>query len=267
MTGFADASAVRGIGEGRYAAELDLGFTPEISGIVHGGYLLATALRAVLDASPHPDPVATSAHFLRPGAPGPAEIRLEPLRAGRTVSVTRATVVQEGRAILSAQVSTADLGREAGSLWSADPPSMPPVEACVALDPAHPLGPGRRFLSRLDLRLDTGTTGWLDGAPHGVPELRGYFRLPESDRPDACVLALAVDAKPLAPVAVGLLEPASTVELTLHVRGRAAAGWLRLHARTRLIGDDWFDEEVDVWDSAGALVAQSRQLVRRGGRG
>ena len=30
------------------------------------------------------------------------------------------------------------------------------------------------------------------------------------------------------------------------------------------VHDGWFDEEVEVWDSAGRLVAQSRQLARAG---
>ncbi|NED57178.1 thioesterase family protein, partial [Micromonospora aurantiaca] len=30
----------------------------------------------------------------------------------------------------------------------------------------------------------------------------------------------------------------------------------------RLLADGWFDEEVEVWDTAGRLVAQSRQIAR-----
>lgn len=265
MTSFADATAVHRVGDGRYAVELDLGYTPEITGIVHGGYLLATVLRAVLDASPHPDPVATSAHFLRPGAPGPAEVRLEPLKQGRTVAVTRASVVQGGKTVLSAHVTTATLGEDDRPLWASEPPPMPPIEKCVPLDPEHPLGPGARFLERLDLRLDPATAGWLDGAPSGVPEIRAYFGLREGHPSDPFLVALAVDAKPPVPMSAGLSGPATTVELTLHLRARPADGPLRLYARGRLIGDAWFDEEVELWDSAGRLVAQSRQLARRAG--
>jgi hypothetical protein len=30
------------------------------------------------------------------------------------------------------------------------------------------------------------------------------------------------------------------------------------------VGDNWFDETVDLWDTKGRLVAQSRQLARAG---
>ena len=45
-------------------------------GAVNGGVLMACVLRAVLDTSPHPDPVATSAHFLRVPRPEPAQVHI-----------------------------------------------------------------------------------------------------------------------------------------------------------------------------------------------
>ena len=51
-----------------------------------------------------------------------------------------------------------------------------------------------------------------------------------------------------------------TVELTVHVRGVPAPGPLRVAFRSRFIHDGLLDEEGELWDSAGALVAQSRQL-------
>jgi hypothetical protein len=57
---------------------------------------------------------------------------------------------------------------------------------------------------------------------------------------------------------------APTVELTWHMRAVPTPGWLAVHGRARLVSDGWFDEEVEVWDSAGRLVAQSRQIARVG---
>ena len=51
-----------------------------------------------------------------------------------------------------------------------------------------------------------------------------------------------------------------TVELTVHVRGTPAPGPLRVAFRCRFILDGLLDEEGEIWDSTGALVAQSRQL-------
>jgi hypothetical protein len=48
------------------------------------------------------------------------------------------------------------------------------------------------------------------------------------------------------------------------MRAVPAAGVLRIAARCRHVSGGWFDEEAEVWDSAGRLVAQSRQIARLG---
>ena len=70
MSVFDEATAVRPAGPGRYQVRPDERFAIVAPGgatpsAVNGGVMVATVLRAVLDTSPHPYPVATSAHFLR----------------------------------------------------------------------------------------------------------------------------------------------------------------------------------------------------------
>jgi len=52
-----------------------------------------------------------------------------------------------------------------------------------------------------------------------------------------------------------------TVELTVHVRGVPAPGPLRCRFRSHYVGGGLVDEEGQLWDSSGSLVAQSRQLA------
>jgi len=52
-----------------------------------------------------------------------------------------------------------------------------------------------------------------------------------------------------------------TVELTVHVRGIPAPGPLQCRFSTRFVQGDSFEEDGEVWDSAGRLVALSRQLA------
>ena len=44
---------------------------------------------------------------------------------------------------------------------------------------------------------------------------------------------------------------APTVQLTAYLRGLPADGWLRVVCTTTQIGQDWFDEDHTVVDSAG----------------
>jgi len=49
----------------------------------------------------------------------------------------------------------------------------------------------------------------------------------------------------------------------VHVRARPAPGWLKVRHETRNLAGGMFEEDCEVWDSAGRLVAQSRQLARQ----
>ncbi len=142
MTIFDEATAVRRVGEGRYEARPDPRFALVAPGgtappSVNGGVLVATVLRAVLDTSPHPYPVATSAHFLRVPQLQPAEVEVTWLRQGRTAATARAAVIQDGRAVLDTTVTTGNLPASPaanGELsWTGEPPQLPPFEECVSL--------------------------------------------------------------------------------------------------------------------------------------
>jgi hypothetical protein len=94
--------------------------------------------------------------------------------------------------------------------------------------------------------------------------MRGYVRLREHRDPDALLLALAVDALPPVVFGLGATGWAPTVEMTWHMRAVPAPGPLQVSTWARQVSAGWFDEEGEVFDAAGRLVAQSRQLARVG---
>jgi acyl-coenzyme A thioesterase PaaI-like protein len=270
LTAFDEATAVTPDGEGSYDVWVDERFAiyagSGSTGAVNGGVLLATVLRAVQESSPHPYPVATSAHFLRVPHPGPARVDVTWLKYGKTAATARASLLQDGERALETTVTTGILNESApGELcWTGQPPVLPLVEDCATLAGGSSIDASRGFPGQVDLRLDPATSGWLRGQPDGVPELRGYFRLRESRDPDAFLLCLAVDALPPVVLRLARVGWSPTVELTWHMRAVPAPGWLSVATRCRHAGGGWFDEESEVWDSAGRLVAQSRQLARVG---
>src|SRR5258706_8471108 len=154
-----------------------------------------------------------------------------------------------------------------GLTWTDAPPALPPIEQCVELGPwrgtVAPDGTAG-YAAQIRMLFDPAVIGWDDHEPSGLPEMRGYFALRERREPDALLLALAVDALPPVVFGLGATGWAPTVELTMHMRMVPAAGPLRVAARSRHVSGGWFDEEAEVWDSAGNLVAQSRQNVRVG---
>ncbi len=53
----------------------------------------------------------------------------------------------------------------------------------------------------------------------------------------------------------------STLQLTTHIRDRPAPGWLAARVSTRHPAGGLHEEDMELWDSTGRLVAQSRQLA------
>ncbi|MEU9356853.1 thioesterase family protein [Streptomyces sp. NPDC048301] len=253
--------------EGVYDAELSAGWT--IIHAVNGGYLLAMLGRALGEALPHSDPFSVSAHYLTASVPGPAVIRTQVVRTGRTLSTGQASLFQyaedgsevERIRVLATYGDLDGLTDEVRTV--AVPPAMPPLEGCLGTSDGTAAIPGSSAITeRLDIKLDPATVGWAIGAPSGRGEMRGWFGLADGRDPDPLSLLLTVDALPPTSFELGLKGWTPTIELTAHIRCRPAPGPLRVSITTRNLAGGFLEEDADVWDSADRLVAQSRQLAR-----
>ena len=252
---------------GVYALDLSAGWT--IINAVNGGYLLAVLGRALADALPHSDPFTISAHYLTASQPGPAVVRTDVVRTGRTLSTGQASLFQydeEGHEVERIRVlaSYGDLDSLPDDVrTSARPPAMPPPAECFGPgDGPTPFTGSSAITDRLMIKLDPATLGWAVGAPSGKGEMRAWFGLADGRDADPLSLLLAVDALPPTAFAIGLSGWVPTVELTVHVRSRPAPGPLRVSITTRNLAGGFLEEDAEVWDSTDRLVAQSRQLAR-----
>jgi acyl-CoA thioesterase len=261
---------VEAAGEGRYDAELAAGWM--VGGGINGGYQLSvigTAISAALPAKP--DPITMSAYFLSPGVPGPATVEVDVRREGGRVATVAADLSQGG---VTRITTLATFGTLAPG--DADPDvrttaaeiDLPPLEECISNSLAPPevkkIAP---LMERFDMRFHPDHVGWTVGQPSGRGELSAWFRLADGREPDPIELLLVVDALPPVTFDLGQMGWAPTLELTAHVRARPAPGWLKVRHATRNVAGGMFEEDCEVWDSAGRLVAQSRQLalLPRGG--
>ncbi len=255
---FAAATAVRRVGETAWAAEIAPGW--DIGGNADGGYVLAIAARAAAEAAGRLDPVTITAHFLSPGHPGPVTIEARLVRTGRRFATVQAVLASADRPVLALLGTFAAPGGGGSSpeRIEAAPPDLPPPEDCFLLEPGDGYPPP--FMGRVELRLHPGDLEPA-GAP-GPPTVRGWFRFPGEDPVDALGLLVAVDAFPPTVLRAGLpLAWVPTLELTAHIRARPEPGWLRCTFATRFITGGFLEEDGEVWDASGRLVAQSRQLA------
>jgi hypothetical protein len=242
----------------RFAAEVTPGW--DIGGNANGGYLMAIAGRAMTEAVGRP-PVTLTAHYLRPAPAGPCEIEVTTVRSGRRFATATATLTMAAGQVL-ALLGTFGEQTPGGPAFTREAPvDLPDYDDCEVPPPPTD-GPGPEMFRRLAVRIRPGDEGFRTGNPSGNAEIRGWFAFADAEPIDAIGLLLVADAFP--PPIFNTDLPAAwvpTVELTVHVRGVPEPGPLRCWFRSRFIHDGLLDEEGEIWDSTGTLVAQSRQLA------
>jgi acyl-CoA thioesterase len=219
-------------------------------------------VKAIAAVVPQPDPFSVTTHFLSVAKPGPAEVATEVVRVGKGHSTAVARLIQDGREVLRTLAVFGDLGAiEGPTVVTVAPPALPPPEECDRGRPAPSLP---KIADRLDVFTAPGTTSWLSGSHNDVAELGGWIRLRDGREPDAVSLVFFADAFP--PPVLNLSAVTTpwvpTIELTVHVRARPAPGLLRAWFRTRALVGGYLEEDGELWDSSGKLVAMSRQLAR-----
>ncbi len=272
MTDYDDAMSLQ---PGESAATRTGAFSEDwmIGNAVNGGVVMAAGLTALgqhlalsaEETTEHADPVVLSAYFMTASTPGPFTVTTEVMRCGRKLSTGQIAIHQTG-----ADGIRVERMRAIGSFGNLDQvetikqaaaPDLPPPEECLSAEQAPPdFLAHSKFLDRLDLRLDPATAGWAMGKPSGRGIMRGWLRLRDRREPDTTMLMMALDAMPPVAFDLGLFGWTPTLEFTGHVRRRPEPGWLRIALSTENLGGGMLEEDAMIWDSAGNLVAQSRQL-------
>jgi len=257
MSEFDDATAVDPDGRCQIHDGWDIG------GNANGGYLLALAANGLRLVAGRPDPISITAHFLAPGLPGDASVAGTVVKAGRRFTTVSGSLEANGRTVVQVLGTFGDLSSEPGSDFVAvhgSPPDLPPIERCVARTERSDFPVG--LMRRLDVRMHPDHVGWINGTKRDVPEMAGWFAFADGRAVDPLALLLVADALP--PAVFHLDIPAGwvpTVELTVHVRAIPVAGPLRCVFRTRFVHGGMLEEDGEVWDQSGTLVALSRQLA------
>ena len=256
---FRDDTAVRRIDESTFSAEIVSGW--DIAGNANGGYLLAMIARAVTEVTGKPHPVTVSAHYLAPAHPGPVTIEVEPVRIGGRHATAVATLRADDRPLIVALATTTDLSVvDDPLLVVGSPPDLPDPADCVAMEPERDGAPS--FVGNVELRLHPEDAGFMKGEGSGTARVRGWFRFRDGEAIDPIGLLVAVDGFP--PTIFNANLPVGwtpTVELTAHVRGVPEPGWLRCAFTTRFVTGGYLEEDGEVWDTTGRVIAQSRQLA------
>ncbi|CAN7216927.1 thioesterase family protein [Mycolicibacterium frederiksbergense] len=291
---FSEAMRLQSAGDGVYDGALDEHWT--IGPKVHGGAMLALCANAAraeigrssggLGAPPacggersdrgvdsggqersdpgveSVEPIAVSGNFLWAPDPGALRVLTTVRKRGRRISLVDVELMQGDRVAVRAAITLGVPEHDAPPLLSTNPvvPLMTP-EPPPGLEP---IGPGHRMADIVHLAHGCDIRPSLTTmAPRsdGGPPVIEYWVRPRGEAPDVLFALLCGDVS--APVTFGVnrFGWAPTVQLTAFLRARPADGWLRVLCTTTQIGQEWFDEDHVVVDSAGRIVVQTRQLA------
>ena len=249
---FSRAIALTESRPGHYAEQIAEGW--DIEGNANGGYLLALAANGLRQHLGRPDPVSITA-IITPwegGAGGRARNR----EGRQTLCDGQATLEGPGGAVLSALGTFGNLefGAAGPTQVRLEPPALPALEACRW---ARALRALPSLMDRIEARLHPEDAGFRNGDPEGIPEMRGYFRLPEEDPCSVLGLLLGLDAFPhhlqrQPPRGLDAHGGAHLSPAVLSCAGLAPG------ALPGVISSGFLEEDGELWDSTGQLVAQSR---------
>jgi hypothetical protein len=235
----------------------------DINGNANGGYLLALAGNGLRAVAGRVDPISVTAHYLAPGKPGDVVVDARVVKQGKRFTTVAGSMTAGDRTLLQLVGTFGELPRTSvatSPYMAGGPPELPPIDECVARTATGPVP--TPFMNRLDVRLRPTDVGFLTGDKSGVAETAGWLAFADGRPIDTLSLLLVADAFP--PAVFNLDLDAGwvpTVEMTVHVRAVPAPGPVRCLFRTRFVSGEMFEEDGEVWDSVGTLVALSRQLA------
>ena len=234
----------------------------------NGGVLLATIAGILGELAGQPHPLAVTAHFLGATAAGPATVEGMVVKPGRTYATAQGSLSQEDRERVRALGAFGDLAGRATagpSHFEAAAPTLPAPDHCDDLFEILTgiVGPRAitRSLQNFEIRTAPGG-GW--GGPSGnEPVLEGWVRFREQDTVSPLMVVALADGFPpslLGHVEMGWLP---TVELTVHLFGVPPPDepWLRARLQTRSVVGGLLDEDGELWDGTGRLIARFRQMA------
>jgi acyl-CoA thioesterase len=226
----------------------------------NGGYILAIAARALAETLPKPHPLGITGHFLRPPVAGQLDIATEQVKAGKRHATGIARASQNGKELLVAVATFGDLAERTGRTLELDePPKLPAPEDSIDPLEHFPAENLPSIAERMETRV-AALPGWLQGKPSGDPSYQGWLRLRDGRPSDPLSLVYFVDA--IVPTVFEISElVSSTVEMTIEVRNIPVSDWLAFDVRSRHIVGGYYEEDMNLWDAEGNLVAQGRQLA------
>ncbi len=231
-----------------------------INNVPNGGYLMAILANAMLQSSEMNATPTVTANFLSRCEPGKAAVSVDRMAASRQFDRLQASLHQNGvekiRAFGTFASEDNECVLESYETAAAD---MAELDKCMAI----PEMPDYPLFGRMDLRLDPVCAGWPFGELSDKSEMKGWAKFKDDRNFDSLSILLIADSFPPAVLSSqGAVAWVPTLECSVNIRSLPTAPWLKCVFRTRFITCGLLEEDGEIWDQNGELVAISRQIAQ-----
>jgi acyl-CoA thioesterase len=231
-----------------------------INEVPDGGYLMAIIAKAMMHHSEMRSTPIITANYLSRCEPGEARILIERIAASKQFERFQAQLHQNGEEKVRAFGTFTSENTACGlENYEMSEPRVAKLEKCVPV----PELPKYTLFSQVDIRLDPICTGWVSGELSNNSEMMGWIKF-KNDRPfDILSILLVADSFPPAVLSSqGMVAWVPTIEFSVNIRNLPTTQWLKCIFRTRFITCGLLEEDGEIWDEAGRLIAISRQIAQ-----
>jgi len=246
------------VADGAYTAQITSNWS--INGSPNGGYLMALMAQSIRKESRTCRPLILTLSYLARCVFDDAEIQVEKISASKNFERWEARLIQAGEIKVLALGTFTNIPLEVNqSIHESGPPQLPPLAECIEI----PVFDKYTLYNQMDVRLSPRSCGWFTDQLSEPSEIRGWIKFKERRELDALAVLLMADAFP-PPVMVskGRVAWIPTLELSVCLRNPPRSDWLKGIFRTRHITSGILEEDGELWDQEGTLVAVSRQIAQ-----
>ena len=248
-------------------------FTPDpkyfVGNTPHGGYLLALMNKAMTEVLPHPSAINSNIYYLNRTEPEPAELHVEVVRRSKGSSMGQVKLIQNNKITCLYSSICSDFQYMKGHSGLETP--MPEIINSVQQDDFKvmnyenfKLGSTPSFIQQLNMSVHPDHAWWDREISTDAAEARcsAYLEL-QGGVADTFVLSYLADILP--PVVQNKYGPLGwvpTLTLTCNIRQLPKTNLLFIDGIAKDISNGYFEQDCNIWDMSGNLVATSRQLAK-----
>lgn len=229
--------------------------------IPNGGYLMAYVAKSMAECLVHPHPVSVTAYYLDKSENIQACVSHEILREGRSISTISSRLIQNQQEKVHFTAAFSDLNKSKGeNFCEQGAPEICAFEDAIAVTE---VAPHLRMYEQFNMRFGPACVGWNKGHYKDKAEMHAWLEFADQSKFDVFSLLMVADVLP--PVIFtrfGANGWVPTIEMTVSIRALPQCSRLQIRGKTRYLTQGFLEEDVEIWDDQGNILALSRQLAK-----